>query len=156
MLLEFMRKFLLLILWVLTCLNAFAQVPLVEGFVKSQNGENPIPNVSIVNRFSNAIAVTDKNGKFEIEKSSVEREVLYLKIGDFSQIIQYKEDVNPWIILIPYESNQPKEIDRIETVTIKQNRLKEKLKESPLTIESMSAQSIKSTQLLIFTRPLGI
>ncbi len=150
-----MRKLLLLILLVLTRFDVFAQVPLIEGFVKSKNGGNPIPNVAVVNRFSNTLAITDEDGKFELERSSVEQEVLYLKIGDLSQRLEYKEDASPWVIFISYETNQPKEIDRIGTVTIKQNRLKEKLKESPLTIESMSAQSIKATPASDFYEALG-
>ncbi len=155
-----MRKILLLFLWVLTYATVLAQVPLLEGYVKSQTGKKPIPNVAIVNRFSNTIAITDENGKFEIERSSIEREIMYLKIGDISQIIKYEEDADPWIIYIPYEienakAENPNEIDRIETVTIKQNRLKEKLKESPLTIESMSAQSIKATPASDFYEALG-
>ncbi len=47
------------------------------------------------------------------------------------------------------------EIDRIQEVNIKQNRLKEKLKESPLTVESMSAQSIKETPASDFYEALG-
>jgi iron complex outermembrane recepter protein len=46
-------------------------------------------------------------------------------------------------------------IERIEGVNIKQNRLKEKLKESPLTVESMSAQSIKETPASDFYEALG-
>ena len=52
------------------------------------------------------------------------------------------------------ESDTP-EIDRIQEVNIKQNRLKEKLKESPLTVESMSAQSIKETPASYFYEALG-
>lgn len=52
------------------------------------------------------------------------------------------------------ESDTP-EIDRIQEVNIKQNRLKEKLKESPLTVESMSAQSIKETPASDFYEALG-
>jgi iron complex outermembrane recepter protein len=45
--------------------------------------------------------------------------------------------------------------ERIKGVEIKQNRLKEKLKESPLTVESMSAQSIKETPASDFYEALG-
>ena len=38
---------------------------------------------------------------------------------------------------------------------IKQNRLKEKLKESPLTVESMGAQSIRETPASDFYEALG-
>ncbi len=45
--------------------------------------------------------------------------------------------------------------ERIKGVEIKQNRLKEKLKESALTVESMSAQSIKETPASDFYEALG-
>jgi len=47
------------------------------------------------------------------------------------------------------------QIDRIDEVRIKQNRLKEKLKESALTVESMTAQSIKETPASDFYEALG-
>jgi iron complex outermembrane receptor protein len=46
-------------------------------------------------------------------------------------------------------------IEKLEGVNIKQNRLKEKLKESPITVESMSAQSIKETPASDFYEALG-
>jgi outer membrane cobalamin receptor len=49
----------------------------------------------------------------------------------------------------------PGEVERIGAVTIKQNRLKEKLKESPLTVESMGAQSIRETPASDFYEALG-
>ncbi len=49
----------------------------------------------------------------------------------------------------------PDSIDKMETVVIKQNRLKEKLKESALTVESMSSQSIKETPASDFYEALG-
>lgn len=45
--------------------------------------------------------------------------------------------------------------ERIKGVEIKQNRLKEKLKESALTVESMSAQSIKESPASDFYEALG-
>lgn len=47
------------------------------------------------------------------------------------------------------------QIDRIDEVRIKQNRLKEKLKESALTVESMTSQSIKETPASDFYEALG-
>jgi len=52
-------------------------------------------------------------------------------------------------------STPPDSIEKFEVITIKQNRLKEKLKESPLTVESMSAQSIKETPASDFYEALG-
>jgi len=53
------------------------------------------------------------------------------------------------------DSISPKKVDRIGEVVIKQNRLKEKLKESPLTVESMGAQSIRETPASDFYEALG-
>lgn len=53
------------------------------------------------------------------------------------------------------DSTPPKKVYRIEEVSIIQNRLKEKLKESPLTVESMGAQSIKETPASDFYEALG-
>jgi outer membrane receptor protein involved in Fe transport len=46
-------------------------------------------------------------------------------------------------------------VESVGVVEIRQNRLKEKLKESPLTVESMSAQSIKETPASDFYEALG-
>ena len=43
------------------------------------------------------------------------------------------------------DENPPDSIEKFDVITIKQNRLKEKLKESPLTVESMGSQSIRET-----------
>jgi outer membrane receptor for ferrienterochelin and colicin len=53
------------------------------------------------------------------------------------------------------DSISPNKVDRIGEVVIKQNRLKEKLKESPLTVESMGAQSIRETPASDFYEALG-
>jgi outer membrane receptor for ferrienterochelin and colicin len=49
----------------------------------------------------------------------------------------------------------PNNAEQVGVATIKQNRLKEKLKESPLTVESMGAQSIRETPASDFYEALG-
>ncbi len=62
---------------------------------------------------------------------------------------------------IPFSNAQqtdetpPDSIEKFEVITIKQNRLKEKLKESPLTVESMGSQSIRETPASDFYEALG-
>lgn len=53
------------------------------------------------------------------------------------------------------DTTAPNNTEKIGEVTIKQNRLKEKLKESPLTVESMGAQSIRETPASDFYEALG-
>ena len=53
------------------------------------------------------------------------------------------------------DTTAPVNTEKIGEVTIKQNRLKEKLKESPLTVESMGAQSIRETPASDFYEALG-
>ena len=53
------------------------------------------------------------------------------------------------------DENPPDSIEKFDVITIKQNRLKEKLKESPLTVESMGSQSIRETPASDFYEALG-
>ena len=74
--------------------------------------------------------------------------ILLIIFGLFSIVNAQAQTVNRDYIA-------PKKVDRIEEVVIKQNRLKEKLKESPLTVESMGAQSIRETPASDFYEALG-
>ena len=99
--------------------------------------------------------------------------ILYVQIQNFpilhrivTQLLPMKSPVLLGIVLffsyielcaqgVTKDTTAPNNTEKIGEVTIKQNRLKEKLKESPLTVESMGAQSIRETPASDFYEALG-
>jgi outer membrane cobalamin receptor len=99
--------------------------------------------------------------------------ILYVQIQNFpilhrivTQLLPMKSPVILGIVLffsyielcaqgVTKDTTAPNNTEKIGEVTIKQNRLKEKLKESPLTVESMGAQSIRETPASDFYEALG-
>ena len=99
--------------------------------------------------------------------------ILYVQIQNFpilhrivTQLLPMKSPILLGIVLffsyielcaqgVTKDTTAPNNTEKIGEVTIKQNRLKEKLKESPLTVESMGAQSIRETPASDFYEALG-
>ena len=150
-----MRKvhpYLLLIVALFSLKNLFSQGENLRGKVVNKNSQKPLENVEVLNRFGSLLTKTTANGSFILDAVNVKiGEQIFFKLGD----IQTSSTIdNTW------KNKEVKieldvKIERMKGVVIKQNRLKEKLKESALTVESMSAQSIKETPASDFYEALG-
>lgn len=94
------------------------------------------------------LAESDEYGQFIIVNKPSDKIKLTINVqGETFEVIYNNE--NPWNISLTLD------LEKLGQVNIKQNRLKEKLKESPLTVESMSSQSIKETPASDFYEALG-
>lgn len=94
------------------------------------------------------LAESDEYGQFTIFNKPSDKIKLTVNVqGETFEVIYNNE--NPWNISLSLD------LEKLGQVNIKQNRLKEKLKESPLTVESMSSQSIKETPASDFYEALG-
>ncbi|MCH1543649.1 MAG: TonB-dependent receptor plug domain-containing protein [Bacteroidia bacterium] len=146
------QPYLLLFVALFSWKSLYSQSETYKGKVVNKNTQKPLENVEVLNRFGSLLTKTTSDGVFTLEAVSVKTgEQIIFKLGD----IQTSSTIdNTW------KNKEVKieldiKIERMKGVVIKQNRLKEKLKESALTVESMSAQSIKETPASDFYEALG-
>ena len=146
------QPYLLLFVALFSWKSLSSQSETFKGKVVNKNTQKPLENVEVLNRFGSLLTKTTSDGVFTLEAISVKTgEQIIFKLGD----IQTSSTIdNTW------KNKEVKieldiKIERMKGVVIKQNRLKEKLKESALTVESMSAQSIKETPASDFYEALG-
>jgi len=128
----------------------FCQSTYIGKFI-NKSTSTPIEDVKIYTRFGSEIAQSDEMGLFNlplnIDKMSVLKARCFDHEIDFNVINFSVGQIN--IVELDIK------VVKIGEVNIKQSRLKEKLKESALTVESMSAQSIKETPASDFYEALG-
>ena len=94
------------------------------------------------------LAESNEYGQFTLPNKPADKTKLTINVqGETFEVVYSNE--NPWNIVLTLD------LEKLGQVNIKQNRLKEKLKESPLTVESMSSQSIKETPASDFYEALG-
>ena len=140
-----MIRTLLLVTFFIGIPSLFAQSK-IKGKIIDLSGQNPL-EASIKDAKGNVLGNSNEQGDFEIEKPSLKEKIRVVFNDDVFEVDYNNEDF--WTIKIDLK------VEKIDAVNIKQNRLKEKLKESPLTVESMSAQSIKETPASDFYEALG-
>lgn len=94
------------------------------------------------------IAESNEDGEFTLPSKPADQTKFTVNVQGETFEVTYQNE-NPWNIVLTLD------LQKLGQVNIKQNRLKEKLKESPLTVETMSAQSIKETPASDFYEALG-
>jgi outer membrane receptor protein involved in Fe transport len=125
---------------------SYAQQHKIQGRVVDSN-DNPIPGANIVIEQTKALTITDFNGNFSYisERIPVDIEVSY--IGYKTQYIRVKSSKFIKIVL------EDKTL-LLEEMVISASRNKEKIDESPASIELLNAKSIKQKSNISFYHSL--
>ena len=123
------QPYLLLFVALFSWRSLYSQSETFNGKVVNKNTQKPLENVEVLNRFGSLLTKTTSDGVFTLEAISVKiGDQIIFKLGD----IQTSSSIdNTW------KNKEVKieldiKIERMKGVVIKQNRLKEKLKESAL------------------------
>ncbi|MBS3915907.1 MAG: TonB-dependent receptor plug domain-containing protein [Bacteroidetes bacterium] len=122
---------------------------IIKGKITDNTTGTKVSGANIEQQNTGKTTTTDTNGIFQLE----------LKIGE--KIIVSAEDYVTTEFVVPDNINGIWEIKivsiarQIGAVFIHQNRLKEKLRESPVTVESLNAQAIRETPASDFYEALG-
>lgn len=132
-----------LLFLLLTTASASAQT--VTGRVTDKSAGSGIPSVTLT--WKGGTAVTDTSGKFIIDLKGA-RSVTFTAVDYTDLTLEYK-GVAFWQV------NMESVAKSIGVVNISHNRLKEKLRESPVTVESLNAKAIKETPASDFYEGLG-
>jgi outer membrane receptor protein involved in Fe transport len=122
---------------------------IVSGFVKDFNTNEPLIGATVVIKGTTENSVTDENGKFEIiTNHSFPLTLLITYLGFTKQEISIKKPEKLSIKL-------KEEGVQLNSIEIKSNRILQKQKESPLTVEAMDMLAIKETPAANFYEGLG-
>ncbi len=121
----------------------------INGLVKDLQSNDPLVGVNVVVKGTQNGTVTDENGKFLIRTNEAfPLTVVVSYISYTSQEIVVK---NSKRITVRLQSSEV----QLSDVNVLGNRITEKQKESPLTVESMSRIGIKETPAVNFYEGLG-
>lgn len=156
-----MIRRLLILLFLCSFVPLFSQTPITgkiidkntqKGLSASIFSSDPytteIKGITKVIASGELIVEANEYGEFTLPNKPVNKSKFTVNVQGESFEVVYNNE-NPWNVEIKLD------FEKIGQVNIKQNRLKEKLKESPLTVESMSSQSIKETPASDFYEALG-
>ncbi|MCB0699580.1 MAG: TonB-dependent receptor [Chitinophagales bacterium] len=141
-----MKKISLLFVVLFATINAIAQdygpVGVITGVVKDKQTQEPIPSVSISLEGTDMGTVTDIDGKFKIERIPPKTYNIRAKSIDYREKYVYNVVVttgNSEVLNIELERNTI----NLNTVVIRSNPFA-KPAETPVSLQTMSAQEIKS------------
>ncbi len=129
---------------------SFSSLPAqtIKGIVADSRGEG-IPGVSIINLSDSSKTVTSFDGSFSLK--AVNMPVI---VGFNHFAYEYRQDtitiVSNTVRIILYEKP-----NMFQSATITSSRLRDKRKESPVTVESMGMAAIKETPAANFYEGLG-
>lgn len=142
----FMKKVSLLIALVFTTLYSFAQnygpVGTITGTVVDKKTQEPIPSVSVSLEGTDIGTVTDIDGSFRIENIEPKTYNIRIKSVDYRLQTIYNVVVttgNSEVLNVELERNSI----NLNTVVIRSNPF-QKSAETPLSLQTLSAQEIKS------------
>lgn len=140
-----MRILLLSFLTVFSNFSAWSQI--LGGRVIDKETRQGIPSVSL--SWRGGAATTDSLGIFRIDLKGAKN--LQISAMDYQELTYTINSVAVTEVSIELESVAK----GVGQVTISHNRLKEKLRESPVTVESLNAKAIKETPASDFYEGLG-
>jgi outer membrane receptor protein involved in Fe transport len=144
-----MNRELLLILTVLLTIKLGAQTTISGKIYDETNGEDLI-GATVLIKGTGIGAVTDINGKFEIETDQKPPLTLAITfVGYEGKEIELSESKTDLSIGLSPSGLQ------LETVSVKGKRLSEERQKEPLTMETLDLISIKETPALSFYESLG-
>ncbi len=131
----------------LSLLNAQA---IIKGKLKDNETGDPIIGATIVIKGSNIGTASDYDGAFAMKTTDALPAVLIIRYSGYAtKEISYTKS-NEYV-----EIGLEEEAIQIEAIEIKGQRISEKQKSSPLTVESMDQIAIKETPALSFYDGLG-
>lgn len=144
----FFSFFFTFLLSVLLSLSALAQQE-INGMVRDQQSNDPLPGVNVVIKGTQIGAMTDVDGRFSIKTDKAYPLTVVVSFLSYTtQEIQVKSAKK---ITVRLKSNEV----LLGDVHVTGSRITEKEKESPLTVESMSRIGIKETPAVNFYEGLG-
>jgi outer membrane receptor protein involved in Fe transport len=133
----------------LLVIAGFANAQILKGLVLNSESDEPVAEVQLQWKGTNIRATADTNGNFQIKL--VNNGILLLKAAEFKDV----EIRIPLPIPAIWTIKMEPLITKVGTIVITHDRIKEKLRESPVTVESQSAQAIKQTPSSDFYEGLG-
>lgn len=145
---HYLKYCLLSIFMILVPSVTYAQV--VRGVIKDKSTGELLFGVSIVEKGTSNAVTSDFDGQFQIKPSKGFPVTLVISMIGFKRQEVVVKD-NKDIIKINFES----EDIQIGDANVTADRISEKQKEAPLTIESMDAIAIKQTSSVSFYEGLG-
>lgn len=143
-----MKRLLPLLLSLILFTSAAAQ-NIVGRVIESESGKG-IDSAIIKNLVTGQSVLSDKTGSFTIAATAGNDITIQAK-GFFTKEIKLPAGLNgtEWVLKLEPETK------KIGNIVITHDRLKEKLRESPVTVESQTAQTIKQTPASDFYEGLG-
>lgn len=143
-----MKRLLPLLLSLILFTSAAAQ-NIVGRVIESESGKG-IDSAIIKNLVTGQSVLSDKSGSFTIAATAGNDITIQAK-GFFTKEIKLPAGLNgtEWVLKLEPETK------KIGNIVITHDRLKEKLRESPVTVESQTAQTIKQTPASDFYEGLG-
>lgn len=142
-----MKKPLLFLFFLYSLSSTFAQN--IKGHLKESSTSENVANAKIEVKSTGYTAYSDSVGNFNIQANS--GQVVVVTAIDFVSAEFVVPSPAPAIWELSLESNA----HQIGVATITHNRLKEKLRESPVTVESLGIKGIKETPASDFYEALG-
>lgn len=136
--------------WIaLLCLPLFAWSQTIRGVAREENG-TPIFGLNVVEKGTNNGVSTDFDGKFQLKPTkSFPVTLLFSGLGYVSQelVVNSARD----LIQVKMETNNI----LLQELEVSSDRITEKQKEAPLTVESMDVIAIQQTASVSFYEGLG-
>jgi len=137
------------ILFAIFCISTIAlHAQTIKGRVSDKNSSQALDGVQVLHKKTGAKTLTDSLGNFTITAAA----------GDAVEFSS--DDIEPLTLQVPsgivfWEVTAENKSKAIGAAVITHNRLKEKLRESPVTVESIGIKSIKETPASDFYESLG-
>lgn len=139
----------LLCLFALTFIMSTLSADVIRGRLIETRTAESVSSAKIEVKGSSTSTITDTGGYFTIEAKS--GQVIVITAQDFTTSEFTVPDPIPALWELKIESNATE----VGAATITHNRLREKLRESPVTVESIGIKSIKETPASDFYESLG-
>ncbi len=121
----------------------------INGNIKDKKTNETLIGASIIILDQNRGTSTDFNGDFSIDYESLPIKIECSYIGYEKTIIE----INNWVEKLEIKLSQDKLI--LNQINVTDTRLTERLKQSPITIESMDIQSIQEAPSSTFYESIG-
>lgn len=139
----------LLVFFLLIFFFESAQSQVLKGRVIEPTSGDAVAFAKVKQKGGSLSAAADSNGVFSLQVANVSE--IVISATDF-KTMEFKVPTNLSVI---HEFKLEPDAKSVGTVNIKHNRQKEKLRESPVTVESVNAQTIKETPASDFYEGLG-
>lgn len=121
----------------LIAMSAFAQSVTITGLVRNSITKNPVPSVSVVPRGSSIGTYTDEKGEFKISVEILPIQLFFSSIGyEMQEVTISNGEVETIVDFVPASSLG-------QEVVVSASRFAERILESPVSIERVSASTIR-------------